>query len=305
MKLRYGQFRILQVLAIAAACPGVAGILGCESAGGSGPDIHEVVTQCSACHDIQALGTPLDSTFQAPRDWMALHGEGLVRVDPLFPEPGLWWNVPWPKRGYHDEGALADCSGCHPVSDDGFGHGIRTFRFPEMVFTGGMDCASSCHEWLPAQAAVDGFEPSSGTAPRYEGSMRPGDLLAAGGNAHSDLWVDGAIPARPESFGYGSFNAGCGGCHQIATEDHGHVTTCRDCHRFGGSNGPLHILHVAAIASRADRIDPELAATGSTFCAYCHADGDEPGTRASRVCYNCHLSGHQPLDQTGRPHFWQ
>lgn len=276
---------------------------GCDDATDAPP---EVVTRCGACHDVAALGAAAaDDAGLAARDWAAAHGEGLVRVDPLFPEPGLWWATPWPRRGSHDPAALADCAGCHPMDADGIGHGIRTFRFPETVFAGGTDCAAACHAWLPDQASTTGFAPAGGVPPSWSGSPRPGALLAAADTAHSRLWREGARPSDPDRFGYGAFNPGCGGCHQVATEDHGHVPGCVDCHRFGGSRGPLHALHVAAIAGAADRIDPGLGASGGAFCDYCHADAATPGSRARATCYNCHLSGHQPVDASGIPHFWQ
>lgn len=286
----------------AAACL-VLATAGCED--GADDALPDVVVRCDACHDAAALGTAVEGAGLAPRDWAASRGEGLVRVDPLFPEPGLWWATPWTKRGSHDPVALADCAGCHPTDADGIGHGIRTFRYPDSVFAGGTDCAGPCHGWVPGNATATGFAPAEGTPPSWTGSLRPGALLAAADNGHARLWRDGARPADPDRFGYGAFNPGCGGCHQVATEDHGHVPGCIDCHRFGRMRGPLHAVHVTAIADAVDAIDPELGGSGGTFCDYCHADAESPGPRARAACYNCHLSGHQPLDETGIPHFWQ
>jgi len=293
---RLRRFACLALLGIGLATPGC---------GGDAEALPEGVTRCDACHDLAELGTAVADASLAPGDWAAVHADGVVRVDPMFPEPGLWWAVPWIGRGHHDANALADCAGCHPVDAGGFGHGVRTFPALDAVFAGGTDCAGTCHAWLPATATAVGFDPAEGDAPTWTGSLRPRALLEGADNAHSRLWREGARPADPDAFGYGAFNPGCGGCHQVATEDHGHVTGCLDCHRFGGPGGRLHGLHADAIADGVDAIDPGLAASGGSRCDYCHADGDSPGPRARAACYGCHLSGHQPLDADGMPHFWR
>ncbi|MBP7126894.1 hypothetical protein KBD49_11080 [Myxococcota bacterium] len=291
--------------AFLALLPWLVAVPGCGGSGVGEEPLPEVVTRCGACHDLDALGRPAEGSSAAAGDWLANRGEGLVRVDPLFPEPGSWWDTPWPKRGVHDAKALADCSGCHPVSGDGIGHGIRTFRSPGTVFAPGLDCAGACHGWLPAQAEASGFRPAAGEAPRYRGSLRPGDLLAGADNAHARLFGEGARPSRPDESGYGSFRPGCGGCHQVATEDHGHVPTCLACHRFGGPGGRLHRLHQAAIEANVAAVDPALVEEGGDPCAYCHAPEAGTTARSRRACHNCHLSGHQPLDAQGRAHFWR
>lgn len=281
------------------------GVAGCGGSGEGTDSLPEVVTRCDACHDLEALGRPVAGASAAPRDWLASQGEGMVRVDPLFPEPGSWWDLSWSRRGFHDLETGRDCTGCHPVSEDGIGHGVRTFRFPDTVFRGGFDCAEACHGWLPAVAEASGFPSLSGDAPRYRGSLRPGVLLATADNAHGRIWREGARPSRLDESGYGSFRPGCGGCHQVATEDHGHVPTCLSCHRFGGPGGRLHRLHRDVIDANAAVVDPGLVEEGGDPCAYCHAPDAGLGARSRRTCYNCHLSGHQPLDAAGRAHFWQ
>ena len=261
--------------------------------------------QCAGCHDLTALRAPTDPSVLPPRAWMELAGEGLTRVDPAIPTPDASYALRWPRRGHHDEGDDEACAACHPVRDDGVGHGVRTHPLPAQVFSGGAGCGTSCHGWLPGQAVVEGFEGADDQTPRYEGSLRPDDLLAAAApdRGHGLLWREGASP-DPEVFAITSLNPGCGGCHHLREESHGAMLQCLDCHRFGGQTGVLHARHVAAIDEDVERLDPALVAAGASYCLYCHPGDDAPVERARAACYNCHLSAHQPLDDSGRPQLW-
>ena len=243
-----------------------------------------LVRECGACHDLAALTEAPDGSTGAPRDWLAAAGQGLVRDDPAIPEPGVRFSNPWPHRGRHDVDAGAACDACHPVDDQGHGHDLRAYPQPALAMQGGVGCAEGCHGWLVA----DGLAPAA--------------LLAEGEHAHGALWRQGA---RVEGMRLAVFLAGCGGCHNARAEGHGAVLTCLDCHTLEGPDGALHQAHVAAIDAGQEAADPEGAAAGVTACGYCHdADDGVPLERWRRGCHGCHLSGHQPLDVTGRPHFW-
>ena len=267
------------------------------------PPLPSLVRACSTCHDASTINTPHDQNPGAPRSWTGERGRGLERFDPAIPEPKRKLALPWTERGRHDDSGSAGCAACHPVRDDGVGHGVRTYPNPDAVFEPGKDCARSCHAWLPDSVREEGYEDDAGQRPIYEGSLRPGDLLGAAETAHARLWREGARPPT-STFKIGAFNPGCGGCHNLAEESHGNITTCLDCHRFGDQSGELHKLHVTLIADNADKLDVEAAAAGATFCTYCHTGAGDTGSRPRTVCYGCHLSAHQPLDKDGRAHFW-
>ena len=93
------------------------------------PDADEMpslVRECAACHDLAALAQATAGAGMSPWAFAGQAAEGLVRVDPLFPEPGTWWGVPWPRRGRHGGGG--SCDACHPVQADGTGHGLRVYQ---------------------------------------------------------------------------------------------------------------------------------------------------------------------------------
>jgi len=273
--------------------------------GAARPDLPPFTGDCQVCHDPASLGVPGADPQQGLRQWMESKGAGLVRRDSAFPDGALHLSLEWPRRGSHAEAEDASgCGLCHPVGPEGIGHGVRTY--PEellaTVFTGGASCADECHGWLVEDVTVTGFEDGTGQVPFYQGSARPADLLAAGGNAHSTLWQEGARP-QVLPMKIAAFNSGCGGCHHVAGESHGAIMTCTDCHGLAGSQGSqLHEQHVEFIAQHSSRLDP--VHEGESGCGFCHLGdtGDPELHRAA--CYSCHLSGHQPLDVEGRAHFW-
>ena len=267
------------------------------------PDLPALSLDCSECHDLGALTVAAGDEAAGPREWMTLAGVGLVRLSPVIPVPGVKLTLPWARRGRHDSTELGTCGACHPIREDGVGHGIRAYPSAAAVFSSGVSCASSCHEWLGTAVVASGFEGSDGATRTYEGSMRPVDLLQSADNAHSAIWREGAR-ADGDHFRINAFNPGCGGCHNLSDESHGAVLGCLDCHDFGGENGELHTTHVAVIADHAESNDVEAVANGMSFCTYCHTPDDTPAPRSSAACYNCHLSGHQPLDASAQAHFW-
>jgi hypothetical protein len=119
---------------------------------------------------------------------------------------------------------------------------------------------------------------------------------------HTQVWQQG-YRAAAGAMKIGVLNAGCGACHHAQSEKHGEVPNCLTCHPFGGSQGEAHKAHLDRITAHADDIDPKRPAQMSP-CAYCHYESDTAASRSNAACYNCHLSGHQPLDGTGKAHFW-
>jgi len=254
---------------------------------------------CSNCHEINKLSEPIGDESAGRREWMTENGNGLVVVDSALPGPGVQFGHRWKNRGRHDENEPG-CSMCHPVRDDGIGHEVKAYPAPATVFEPGTSCGGSCHSWLKVSVESRGFAGKDGEKPLYEGSARPAELLMEVDTAHTKLWREGARP-DPSRFHISAFNAGCGGCHNIAAEPHGTITTCLGCHEFGAS----HADHIVLIDSNMAVVDAGAAAAGMDSCAYCHVDDEAPFERANAACYNCHLSGHQPLDINGNAHFWQ
>lgn len=273
-----------------------------------GPDyeLPPFTADCSTCHDLAALAAPVSTPDEVGAWWWtATHGDGLVRRETALASPASTRVAPWPERGHHEPAAgLEGCLTCHPVRDDGVGHGLRVYAYPERVFDPGNACAPACHTWLPADATVSAFERADGTVSTFVGSLRPADLLANATGGHAALWQEGARP-DPAATHISGFNAGCGGCHNATAEAHGATHACLDCHTFGGPSAATHVLHVATIIDHQAELDPDGAAEGLTPCAYCHVQpGLGPTARTRRACYGCHLSGHQPLDAAGQAHFW-
>jgi hypothetical protein len=265
-------------------------------------EIPSLVTNCAACHNLTALATPNPGAAMSIGEWTSSAAMGLVRVDPLFPEPGVWWGVPWPRRGHHAI-AMDNCAGCHPLQADGTGHGLRVYPVKEDVFTGEKNCSLGCHGWIPESSTEKGFPDTE--VPDIVGSTRPGELLAAGDNAHSRLWRQGARPSDQTAFRISTFQPGCGGCHNVMAEDHGAILNCLDCHDFQSNKSDLHTSHVVAAANGQARFDPEGATAGLSSCNYCHKnEGDAPLDRSRQSCHNCHLSAHQPLGADGLPQLW-
>lgn len=269
-------------------------------AGDPGMELPAFNRDCASCHDLELLDKVLSDEPAGPREWMAQQGNGLVRVDPALPSAVNQYGLKWVKRGRHGDHTGGDCLSCHPVRDDGMGHGLRIYPSGDLAFKGGTGCAGPCHAWLADTVTVKGFEDSQGARPVYEGSSRPADLLEGADNAHSKLWREGARPDAGR-FRIGAFNAGCGGCHNLAAESHGTVMGCLDCHKFLGEP---HDLHVQWVAQNMDELDPGAGQAGVPLCGYCHVHEDPSMDRSGGVCYNCHLGGHQPLDPQGRAHFW-
>ena len=278
-------------------------------------------TECGDCHDVNQMMLPVEGGRAGNREWMAEAGSGLVRRDPAIPEPGAHLALDWAERGFHDRDVLMDCgnchsgpmsggahealdcSGCHPVREDGLGHGVKTYteKARELVFAGGESCAAGCHSWLLEEVTSAGFAGEGGTTPTYTGILDPETLLLQADNAHARLFFHGSRSGK-ETIKIAAFNPGCGGCHNAVEESHGTILSCTYCHRFGEPEAGLHVSHIRAIEDNRARLDP--AAAGGLSCDYCHFP-DETGTERSKaVCYNCHLSGHQPLNPAGKAHFW-
>lgn len=197
----------------------------------------------------------------------------------------------------------AACSGCHPIRDDGLGHGTKTYpaAYRGSPFEGGVNCAGACHAWLRDSIVASGFEDAQGATPEHRGSGRPDALLAVS-TAHRTIWQRGFRSTSPWQK-IGALSPGCGGCHHAQSEKHGEVPACTACHRFGGVESEPHKEHVDRISTLIDQIDPKRPQM--TACAYCHDEGDTARARSNAACYNCHLSGHQPLDANAKAHFWK
>jgi len=192
---------------------------------------------------------------------------------------------------------------CHPVDENGIGHGVRAYpeSARDTAFVGGESCAGECHGWLANPVEVTGFEEWGGFS-TFDGHLDPEDLLAGADNAHSELWKVGFVPENME-MKISSFNAGCGGCHNVKSEAHGATVTCTDCHAMASDeNVELHNAHVSYIAAHVLTLANELADVPA--CAFCHREDGAPEAVSNAACYNCHLSGHQPLNAEGSPHFW-
>ena len=241
---------------------------------------------CSQCHSSFDLGALHGAEAEPPRVWLGAQGHGLVRVDPVFPAPGTVYGLPWPARGRHDYVSLMNCPMCHPSRpSDGLGHGFLAYPEPARVFAPADTCARTCHTWLPD-------------------ALAPDTLLGAADNGHSRIWRAGVRPKQLADYRFGAFNPGCGGCHNVAAENHGATLGCLDCHRMGAPGQASHDAHVKLIEDGQAQYDPEAKAAAVASCDYCHAPetGETPRSRAA--CYNCHLSGHQPMDGQGRAQGW-
>jgi hypothetical protein len=262
-------------------------------------------TNCADCHNLEALGAVDSDESAGARAWASEKGPGLVRFEPAMPSPSVMLDSSWKKRGRHapDEVDLVSCSDCHPIREDGLGHGTKTYpaAYRGTPFQGGANCAGACHAWLRDSIAAVGFEDTQGATPEYRGSARP-DVLLAVATAHKTIWQSGFKTTSPWQK-IGALSPGCGGCHHAQSEKHGEVTACTACHRFGGIEGEPHKAHVARISNSVDQNDPKRPQM--TPCAYCHDEGKAAQTRSNASCYNCHLSGHQPLDADGKAHFWK
>ncbi len=262
----------------------------------------ELVTECSACHELPALGTAVESSALPWSSWLEKAGRGLVRVAPAVPEAGVHLGLSWARRGVHPADALSDgaCDSCHPVDAQGIGHGVRAYpeAAAKLAFAGGESCGGTCHSWLPEDLAM---APFGDDGPSWQGSARPADLLTAGDNAHSKLWQEGFVASVTSlSLKMSQYRPGCGGCHNLADESHGAMLSCLDCHKLTDGDGNTHSQHIAIIGSRLEQRNPTGPASA---CAYCHMD-DDYAQVGRAACYNCHLSGHQPLAPTGGAHFW-
>jgi len=291
----------------------VAAMVACELPP-PGPDLDPgdpAEVDCTACHIVDELFVPVSGA--APRDWMGEQGRGVVR-DPgvlsLTGEPVL--SLAWPRRGHHGEAQREDCAACHPVFRRTNGHGLSQYAAAgrTAAFEGGTDCASSCHDWLPAEAEVVGFAGAAGAPAGWNGSLRPADLLAVAAEAdlgHGRVWRDGYVePEEPDDdhdalgLRVNVMESGCGGCHNSFSDDHGALSMCTDCHDLGfASSRGSHERHVARIDDDVARRAPALADTPS--CAFCHCDDGSPDSLCRAACYNCHVSGHltAPILWTG------
>jgi hypothetical protein len=263
-------------------------------------------SKCSNCHDIDLLARIRSDESAGPKEWASANGAALTRVDPAFPAPGMFLNIPWSHRGRHVKGELeaAACASCHPVRSDGMGHEVRTWpgAYKGTVFSGGRNCAGSCHVWLSESVVSRGFVDSDGGTPAYTGSARAASMLDEVQTAHTKIWKEG-YSGGSKQIKIAVLRPGCGGCHQAQSEYHGVVPSCLTCHNLGGSKGALHAAHVSSIKKNWDKFDPKRPQM--TECAYCHYESAAAESRSRAACHNCHLSGHQPVDGSGLPHFWQ
>jgi hypothetical protein len=233
-------------------------------------ELPALVTACDQCHDLAGLSVSPGGEGLSTRDWLASAGLGLLRDDPAIPVAGTRYALDWARRGHHPS-EPGDCGGCHPVDGDGVGHGLSVYPDPGTAFTAGQDCATGCHGWV---------------------AQSPASLLEAADNAHSRLWREGArFP--PGQGRVSALRPGCGGCHNLQAEAHGTITTCLQCHAFGGMGGDLHAGHLAALQADAEP------------CAWCHVEDGLSPERWRAACYNCHPSGHQPLEAAGGARVWQ
>jgi hypothetical protein len=299
------------VLLLVASCGGGPGSADTSETVGSElilpPYIAPLEARCEQCHVVDKLGETLSDENGGTREWLSGHGAGLVRMDPAFPSPGTHYAFEWPSRARHAEEQmeLESCDDCHPVDEEGIGHGVRTYPEEQrsMAFKGGENCATTCHAWLKDTVASSGFQDVSGKRPKYLGSFRPDELLKAVDSAHSKLWKQGRVPEElPMKIA--SFNPGCGGCHNVHAESHGSLPSCLRCHKLSGPEGVmLRERIVKRIEERSATRAPENEELDS--CAYCHRRDEAPTELGSRACYNCHLSAHQPLDGDLEPHFWK
>lgn len=268
-------------------------------------ELPSLVTECSACHVLDDLAGVSGGEWLGPGEWVAKKGSGLTWKDPAIPSPGTVYGLEWPERGSHAQEFIAPekCGLCHPVDENGIGHGIRAYPEParNMAFVGGESCAGDCHGWLDNPVAVTGFEEWGGFS-TFNGYLDPEDLLVGADNAHSELWKIGFVPENME-MKISSFNPGCGGCHNVKSEAHGAIVACTDCHAMASDeNIALHGKHVEYIAAHVMMMAGDLADVPA--CAFCHREDGAPEAVSNAACYNCHLSGHQPLNAGGSPHFW-
>ncbi len=263
---------------------------------------------CSACHVVEDLFVPVSD--EAPGDWMAREGRGVVRDPGVLSLDGApLISFPWSRRGSHGPAEREGCQGCHPVYRRTSGHGLAGYseQGERAAFRGGEDCAAACHGWLPADATALGFSPSSGPTSSHRGSLRPGDLLAedaAAGGGHGRLWSRGYVEAdddeRAATLGLrvARLEAGCGGCHNRFDSTHGAIAVCTDCHDLDSSDARGgHERHVARIGDEVDRRAPAFAEERA--CSFCHCGSDAPEALCRAACLSCHLGGHGP-----RPVLW-
>jgi hypothetical protein len=155
--------------------------------------------------------------------------------------------------------------------------------------------------WLKGTVVSRGFEDASGKIAEYGGSARPDEMLTAVSTAHQKLWVEG-YRSESAALRIAVLNPGCGACHHPQDESHGSTPSCLTCHSFGGAEGATHLKHQDLASTWMAKLDarhPDM-----TGCAYCHYESEGAASRSNAVCYNCHLSGHQPLDASGKAHFW-
>ncbi len=242
-------------------------------------------SNCNGCHDSTWLAAQQPQATGTQVQWLMAKGRGLVRVEPVFPTPGTVYGLPWPARGWHDAAALQNCAVCHPYRpEDGLGHSLLGYPDVAAVFQPGGTC-TGCHGWL-------------------DPSMQPETLLKGADNGHARIWLLGVRPKVPQDYRFAAFNPGCGGCHNVASENHGAIAGCLDCHRMGGPGSASHDKHTKLIADNQAKLDPQAVTAGTPTCGWCHTpDSGETG-RSRAACYNCHLSGHQPMDAKGKAQFW-
>ncbi len=252
-----------------------------DSSGGG----HSGSDNCLKCHTVEGKA-PYPDTTAVVQSQIAWQRQNNAR----FAE--------WVEgRGNHVEGI--QCSECHQP-------GNPIANYP----VGG--CDSTCHQWLQPIIEQDGFRTIEGT-PTYVGTMDPSTLLAV----VKDLDGDGRSHTTiAETFGCNGFchNPGItveaaeawGGTLSGSTPggvdpgltpgtQHGLISRCTDCHRYGspfGGPDDLHTTHAPLVQAEQPFTNMDAPVT-QTACDYCHSAGPYPESPAGG-CYNCHLSGHLP-----------
>ncbi len=264
---------------------------------------------CYDCHDPYQISMSRSNESLGIKEWMQVGSSGLVMIQPYNPPPLYIFILDWPLRGRHPfDLNTNDCAQCHPIYNNVENHSNSQYppQAQNFLYTGGVNCAGSCHSWLEGNVQSTGFSSSTGTAPTYTGTLDPYTLLTSVQTAHTKIFLYGfRITQDDPNLAIRHLNPGCGGCHNWDGPRHGHIAECTDCHVFDPSvSGGLHQQHINIITATQSQIDPGDA--GMPSCAYCHGFSDTTTnyTLSNAACYNCHLSGHQPVGADGMPQFW-
>ncbi len=249
-------------------------------------------------------------------------------------EPGS--RVVFPRRGAHAARDLEACRTCHVGHSTAQDYAQNRNVYPQpalgLLYAGGTDCASGCHDWLKEPVFQTGFTNLFRLLPYWEGPLDPyslletsaaaaGAILVTGDNApkHRQIlregWQWDGQKLQSSTMSVERVAPGCGGCHDLSGEArHGEMPSCNDCHWFrttnpAGANGRFtaHRLLITTTDAFVPFAAPPQRTKGS--CVFCHVSGengelpDDPLTR--RQCYNCHVSGHHTLTAPASTSFWE